>query len=324
MTYYAAFGGCLRSEIALPELRESPAAPPDWTVSTTELSNVDATLLGDEAVDAGVNVRCYRIPDGVRLDFSDTGTFDVINGGSDIRWTPGAASDPNLVRADLLGSVFSVALHLRGLICLHGSGVTLNGVALGFLAQKGTGKSTTAMALCAAGGALITDDILPVDPGPPATAWPAMPAVRLLDDSAARLRHADGATQDPKSGKYRVTALGDSQVETSRTPLAAIYELAAVTSSETTPAATRVRLTGGIAVMTLLKHHKTGIVLGQAESRNLFDRAALIARHVPVYRLEVARDFERLPDVVAQIFSWHSASAAAATVAARATSDTTL
>ena len=147
MTFYAAFGGCLSSEIPLPELRECPAARPDWTVSQTALADVDAKLLGEEAVDTGVNARCYRIADGVRLAFSDTGTFDITNAGSTIRWTPGADPALNLVRADLLGSVFSVALHLQGLMCLHGSGVTLNGVALGFLAQKGTGKSTTAMAL---------------------------------------------------------------------------------------------------------------------------------------------------------------------------------
>ena len=316
MTFYAAFGGCLSSEVPLPELRECPAARPDWTVSRTALADVDAKLLGEEPVDTGVNVQCYRIPDGVRLAFSDTGTFDVTNGGSTIRWTPGPDSAPNLVRADLLGSVFSVALHLRGLMCLHGSGVTLHGVAIGFLAQKGTGKSTTAMALCAAGAALMTDDVLPVDPGPPSTAWPAMPAVRLLDDSAARLRRADSATQDPKSGKYRVTALADSQVETRRVPLAAIYELAAVPSANEMPAARRVRLSGGVAVTTLLRHHKTGIVLGQAESRNLFDRAAEIARHVPIYRLEVARDFERLPEVISQVFSWHAATEAEASPAA--------
>lgn len=308
MTYYAAFGGCLQSEIPLPELRESAATLPDWTVRIAALSSVDAELLGSEGVDTGVSVQCFRIPDGVRLAFSDTGTFDIMRGGTDIRWTPGESSPDHLVRADLLGSVFSVALHLQGLICLHGSGVTLNGVALGFLAQKGTGKSTTAMALCAAGAALVTDDILPVDPRPPVAAWPAMPAVRLLDDSATRLRHADTAPQDPKSGKYRVTALADSQIETARAPLAAIYELAAVPAALDTPAAVRIRLNGPIAAMTLLRHHKTGTVFGQAENKNLFDRAADIARYVPVYRLEVARDFDRLPDVIAQIFSWHSSS----------------
>jgi hypothetical protein len=316
MTYYAAFGGCLHSEIPLPELRELPAAPPDWTVSTTELSAVAAELLGSEGVDTGVSVQCYRIADGVRLAFSDTGTFDITNGGTAISWTPGTASVPNLVRADLLGSVFSVALHLQGLICLHGSGVTINGTAIGFLAQKGTGKSTTAMALCAAGAALITDDILPVDPRPPVAAWPAMPAVRLLDDSATRLQRAESATHDPKSGKYRVTALDDSQVETARAPLVAIYELSAVASAPDTPAANRVRLSGGIGAMTLLRHHKTGTVFGQAESRNLFDRATDIARYVPVYRLEVARDFARLPEVVSQIFAWHSPSEVPAASAA--------
>ena len=42
---------------------------------------------------------------------------------------------------------------------------------------------------------------------------------------------------------------------------------------------------------------------------NLFLRASDIVRTVPVYRLQVARDFDRLPDVVAQIRQWHSSPA---------------
>jgi hypothetical protein len=48
--------------------------------------------------------------------------------------------------------------------------------------------------LCAGGATLITDDMLPVHPHRPVTAWPSMPAVRLLHDSASHLRYASGAT----------------------------------------------------------------------------------------------------------------------------------
>jgi serine kinase of HPr protein (carbohydrate metabolism regulator) len=72
-----------------------------------------------------------------------------------------------------------VALHLQGLLCLHGSGVGIDGSAVAFLANKGAGKSTLATALCAAGATLVTDDMLPVDPRSPVMAWPSMPAVRL-------------------------------------------------------------------------------------------------------------------------------------------------
>ena len=312
MTSYAAFGGCLQSQIDLPELQEASGAPPDWIVRKGNLQPIDARLLGEEAVEDGIRVKCYRIPDGIRLAFDDTGTFDITHQGTDICWTPGDAAEDVLVRADLLGSVFAVALHLHGLLCLHGSGVTLDGNAIGFLAPKGTGKSTTAMALCAAGGALVTDDMLAVHPSDLPTVWPALAAVRLLDDSASRLCRSDASTRDPKSGKYRVTSLPATQVETRRVPVAALYELASVTADPGSPAAQRVRLTGPNAIVALLRHLKTGDVLGEADRTALFLRAADVARRVPVFRLEIARDFARLPEVVAQLRSWHTSSTASA------------
>ena len=312
MTSYAAFGGCLQSQIALPELQEANGAPPDWTVRKGDLRSTEARLLGEEPVDDGIRVKCYRIPDGIRLAFDDTGTFDITQQGTDICWTPGDDADDTLVRADLLGSVFAVALHLHGLLCLHGSAVTLDDSAIGFLAPKGTGKSTTAMALCAAGGALVTDDMLAVHPSTVPTAWPALAAVRLLDDSARRLGRSEGSPRDPKSGKYRVTSLPDTQVEKRRVPVAAIYELASVTADTAAPAAQRVRLTGVTAIAALLRHHKNGDVLGEADRTSLFMRAADVARHVPVFRLEIARDFARLSEVVAQLRSWHTSGTASA------------
>ena len=312
MTSYAAFGGCLQSQIPLPELEEASGAAPDWTFRKGDLRSTEAHLLGEEAVEDGVRVKCYRIPDGIRLAFDDTGTFDITNRGTDICWTPGDGAEDILVRADLLGSVFAVALHLHGLLCLHGSGVTLDGNAIGFLAPKGTGKSTTAMALCAAGGALVTDDMLAVQPSETPTAWPALAAVRLLDDSARRLGRSDDAPRDPKSGKYRVTSLPQTQVERRRVPMAAIYELTSVEAETAAPAAQRIRLTGVNAIAALLRHHKTGEVLGEADRTSLFMRAADVARRVPVFRLEIARDFARLPEVVTQLRSWHASGSASA------------
>jgi hypothetical protein len=214
-----------------------------------------------------------------------------------------------LVRADLLGGVFSVALHLQGLLCLHGSAVGINGSAVAFLANKGGGKSTLATALCANGCTLVTDDMLPVDPATPVTAWPSMPAVRLLHDSASHLRYANGQTH-PVTNKYHVNELPAEQVEMSRLPLAAVYELAPVPSGPDVPAVERIRVTGTAAVGTLLRHHRAGTAIGGAESMNLFLRASDIVRHVPVYRLQIARDFQRLPDVIAQLQSWSSTVAA--------------
>jgi hypothetical protein len=307
---HAIFGGCLRSEIPLPELPLIEGVEPDWIFRRATRPASNATYLGDDRVDANIRVRCSKLSDGFRLEFDDTGTFDLTERGRCIAWTPGTASPMELVRADLLGGVFSVALHLQGLLSLHGSAVGIADTAVAFLANKGSGKSTLATALCAAGATLITDDMLPVDPSGPVTAWPSMPAVRLLHDSAAHLRYASGPTH-PVTNKYHVNELPPDQVAFRRLPLGAVYELTPVTADAGVAAVERERVTGTAAVATLLRHHRAGTAIGSVESMNLFIRASDIVRQVPVYRLHVARDFTRLPEVVAQIRAWHMAPNAA-------------
>lgn len=304
---YAIFGGCLRSEIPLPELPViEKCARPDWVFRRARGPLPSSQYLGEDSVDATIRVRCGRLDGGFRLDFDDTGVFDISDGGRDIAWTPDAVERLELVRADLLGGVFSVALHLQGLLCLHGSAVAVGPVALAFLANKGSGKSTLATAMCAAGATLVTDDMLPLHPASPVTAWPSMPAIRLLHDSAVHLRHATGPTH-PATGKYHVNALPDEQVERRRLPLDAIYELAPVPAGPGVAPVQRIRVKGAAAVATLLRHNRAGTAIGGAESANLFVRASDIVRTTPVYRLEIARDFDRLADVVDQIGRWHSA-----------------
>jgi hypothetical protein len=83
----------------------------------------------------------------------------------------------------LFGIVFGVLLHLRGYLTLHASAVSVDGNVVGFLGQKGQGKSTTALALRRAGAGFVSDDVIAAIPedgrlrvfcGPPsAKAWPA-------------------------------------------------------------------------------------------------------------------------------------------------------
>ena len=153
---------------------------------------------------------------------------------------------------------------------------------------------------------LITDDMLPVDPRVPVMAWPSMPAVRLLHDSASHLRFASGQTH-PVTNKYHVNELPQEQVEMHRLPVSAIYELTPVPAGPNVRPAERIRVRGTDAVGTLLRHQRAGTAISGSDSMQIFLRASDIVRTVPVYRLHVARDFTRLPDVVEQIRTWHSA-----------------
>ena len=307
-TAHPLFGGVLQSEISLPSLPTLDSDRADWSVRISEEAPASAAeFLGEERVNEAIRVRTARLPGGFRLDFDDTGTFDITASGTLITWHPNPSARQDLARADLLGGVFAVALHLQGVLCLHGSGVAIGDDAIGFLAAKGSGKSTLALALSVAGAQLITDDMLAVHPGPPAEVWPASPEVHLLEDSAGELRRRNSGDRNSVRGKYRVANLPSSGVTSKRCRLAALYELSPRDSLESEHAARRVRLPDGTAVMRLLRHPKIGESLGRVERMATFDRAARVARQVPIYRLEIAHDFSRLPEAVRQIMSWHGA-----------------
>lgn len=72
--------------------------------------------------------------------------------------------DRGLVVVLAAGTLLAVHLMLRGELVLHASAVRLDGHAVAFVGASGMGKSTLAAALCGHGCALVTDDVLRVDP----------------------------------------------------------------------------------------------------------------------------------------------------------------
>lgn len=74
---------------------------------------------------------------------------------------PGVSVD--ILAVPFLGPVLAILLHLRGKFVLHGSAISFNGKAYGFVGDKGAGKSTlAAMLLKNPGVQLLTDDLLVV------------------------------------------------------------------------------------------------------------------------------------------------------------------
>jgi hypothetical protein len=63
------------------------------------------------------------------------------------------------------------------------------------------------------------------------------------------------------------------------------------------------------AAVSLVGHAKIGSLLGRSEAPVLFDRAVRVARAARVYRLELARDFDRISEVVAHLGAWHRTAA---------------
>lgn len=309
MMHHAIFGGCLRTDLAFPELRVSDACVPSWTLASVSgpAPACLTTPLGEEQVTDSARVALFATPAGFRLRYDDTGTFDVSSCGRDIVWYRGTDAADEAARIDVMGRVLAVALHASGCLTLHGSAVALGPtpVCVAFVAPKRHGKSTLAMALANAGARLITDDTLPVDPGPPATAWPGVHSVRLWPDSLGRVAGAETGRASALGDKTTLATLASERLMTARVPLAAVYMLHPVPSAPSRPAAVRRRYDQVSSALAIVRHAKIGGLLRGVESVRLLEQATVIAREVPVYGLAIANEFDALPAVAQQLLDWH-------------------
>src|SRR5690349_12486106 len=151
MNHYSIYGSCLATAMHFPELRPAASATPKWTFETTpKLAPMDApTELGAELIYSDVHARLYRHAEGHRIVVDDTGEFDMSADGRHLRWQERRDAWPDFVRAHLMGRVLATSLFLDGGLPLHGSAVAFGTGVVAFLAPKGYGKSSTALALTA-------------------------------------------------------------------------------------------------------------------------------------------------------------------------------
>ncbi len=304
---YRVCGGILKSDLNLTELpRAKGTAPADWTLTIEEGEPplLEGEVLGEDQVTPSATVRLIRAPDLWRLDFTDTGCFDLTDGGATIRWYPRPDSDPAAAAVDVIGRVLAVSFHAAGMICLHGSAVAFRSGTIAFLGPKFHGKSTTALALARSGARLVTDDMLPVELVDPPRAHPGVHAVRLWSDSAEQVGVGD-EVREGLGGKLVLDGIAAGARMDEVSDLLAIYLMRPVADTGVAPAAKRARTDTVEASIQLIAQNKIGVLLGRSEAPVLLDRTLALAELVPVYRLEVARDFERLPELVAALKSWH-------------------
>jgi len=82
---------------------------------------------------------------------------------AEVRLVAGGASD--LVPVFAAGALPACLLLMKGEPVLHASAVDVGGQVVAFIGRSGMGKSTVATLCCAAGGRLVTDDVLRLTPG---------------------------------------------------------------------------------------------------------------------------------------------------------------
>lgn len=253
-----------------------------------------------------------RDADGYVATVPHVGTLRIERGGAILARAPDPAVDPAELDAYLEQQIAPLLGQLSGAPHLHGSAAvvpTARGPrAVGFLGRSGQGKSTLAASLATNGGALLADDCIDItlEPRPvavdgatdaagdaeEATCAPTRIGVRLREDSLGRVGG---------SGE-RQWSYGKTEVDVPRAPgptrLARLYVLE--------PGA------DDVALVPLRQRDALVALAANAHRLDPTDKALLtaevayferVARAVPMYRLQVPRDFSKLPLVHEAILS---------------------
>ena len=291
MTGVEAYGLAIRCEIPLSE------APP--TGARTQV----VIRLGkvEKPWGATGSERAYAIDrDSFRVFWRAVGTF-LIRFGSDVVVEPDPGTDEAMLRLYILGPVLGILLHQRGCLVLHASVVNIGGAAVGFLGEKGLGKSTTAAALNARGHGLVADDILAILPATSGIPMvqPGLPAFKLWPDSVAA-SFGDDANMLPRLHSKVEKRIRQANVGVGHgpVPLNRLYVLdqgEVLESISMHPCAALISLVRH----SYLAHQMTS--LGGAK-RN-FVQCSHLANQVAVRRLQRPRDLHALDEIARLIES---------------------
>ncbi len=289
MPTYTAYGLVISSDLTLPNVVPAEGEP-DIVVRVGEVP-----LRPDE--DYAVHLYYGLGPGVVHYVWRGVGTFRVSE-GREILVEPApdaeAAAGANL----LLGPLLAIAMHQRGRLVLHASGVEMGGAVIGFAAETGQGKSTTAAAFIRAGYPLVADDLLAVmlDDDGGASVYPANPQMKLWPASIAALggEHEDlPRVIGPRDKRYYDVG---GRMSGGRMRLAALYTL------EFGEADAIRHLTPAEALMELVRNsYCITLVRQMGDEGRHFRQCADLAARVPARRLIRRQGLERLGEIVEMV-----------------------
>ncbi len=307
MPTYSVYGSAMHSAIEFPELTRIADVPPRWRLSTVaeSLPMRDPVALGDELIYGEVHARLFAHREGHRIVVDDTGEFDLEPEGH-IIVAPKQGAWPDFVRAHILGRVLATSLFHAGHLPLHGSAVQTREGVIAFLAPKGFGKSSLALALVKGGASLVSDDLLSVEPGTPPLALPGIRSLRVREDTVEAVG-VEAAATPTREGKVALNQNAGRMAPDRPLPLAAIFLIAPTLQPmlPNEPAVIRTPFAPVLAAAALVAHVKIGRMLGAAAAASMLERAAIISRMVPVHQLIVTRDLNRLPEAASQLLAWY-------------------
>jgi hypothetical protein len=220
-----------------------------------------------------------RVATGYRLRFRDCCDLAISADLSQVEVRPAPSEAASVIPVLLAGTLVAFLLTLRGDTVLHASAVAVGGRALAFTGLSGSGKTTLAALMCVeAGGDLVTDDVLVVEPGPPATCIGGASELRLRETAAGI------ATTRPEFPSY--TTVDERVAFAPRTAAARHLPLAAIVvpgKSRNAAAVDVTRMRESDALVSLLALPRVYGWRDPDVLNRTFSALAQVVNRVPVY-----------------------------------------
>jgi hypothetical protein len=305
---YRVFGVNLATEHPMVVRPRAVSAPPDVVFRVVEQAPDDADWAAAELRYATPVAAERTEPDFHFLRLPDRDVIRI-TGAADFHVADDTITchllDPQhgyLVDIALFGLVLAFWLERRGVATYHAAAVALSDDAgVGFLASSGTGKSSIAAGLLAAGARMITEDLLSLTwRNSTALAEPGLPQLRLWPESAARFStswerlaqpHPDFDKRLLPVGPDGIGAMSDDAV-----PLRRLYVLERGADDRGSP--TLERVPARAAVVELLRHsylpHEAARFGWQARR---LEQVSQLLETVPLRRLRFPSGAGHLPAV---------------------------
>ena len=224
---------------------------------------------------------------GYQLSYSD-GTRFFVDGTAARIW---GTYQPPLTAEDMatyfLGPVLGFVLRRRNTVCLHASGVEIQGHAVCFCGDAGYGKSTTAAALALRGLPVIAEDVVALEEsGGGFRAVPGYPRVCLWPESVRMLLGREDALPrlTPVWDK-RFLELDGQQAKFAgaKLPFGVIYLFAPRSDSRDAPRVEKI--SPREALLGLVQNTYMNWVLEREQRAAEFDVLCRLVQHVPVRRI---------------------------------------
>jgi len=212
MYLYNAYGANISSYLPISDLLIQE--DPDVDIS---ISKSPSPL--ESHIDPAKTYQSDITDNGIYLHWPEIGTFCIDKLGERILVDTALEIDPDYIKLAITGPVLAIAMHLRGNLVLHASGVLINDKVCLFVGPSGAGKSTMLASMLSRGHKLICDDVavIRLEGKSSLTLFPGIPRIKLWPDSAESVNYSGDEIRHLYEGyeKLSVSCTQDDVVKSS-------------------------------------------------------------------------------------------------------------